>query len=346
MCNASILRQGLVFASSALVIWLGSCAPGNIRPAVAETSPQKSGARQALTDVGVGYGFPAPTEIGNNITFKSRYTTIVFETNSRKLLFNGLLVWMNGPVVKEGGEWTLTSADITKVIYPLLRSDKTMAGVRFSTVVIDPGHGGDDPGAIGRRKVYEKKVVLDIARRVREKLRGSGLSVKLTREEDSALSLAARAAKAKEWKADIFVSIHCNSAHNTKAAGLETYVIPAAGFPSTAGNNDRNTYSGNKYDRANTLLAYYVHKETLARTKSVDRGIRRARFDVIRDAPCPAILVECGFISNKAEEEKMLQRKYRNNIAEGVARGILTYVKRAESSRFFHYSVQTGICAF
>ena len=333
ICNASMLERGFVFVCSAAVMLLGSCSSSNVCPAVAETSPQKSGVPEALTDIGERYGFPPPSQKSDNITFKSKHTTMVFETNSRKLIFNGLLIWMNGPLVKEEGKWTVTKADVTKIIDPLLRADKVLAARGFKSLVIDPGHGGDDPGAIGRRKVCEKKVVLDIARRVREKLRGSGLSVKLTREEDSALSLATRAAKAKEWKADIFVSIHCNSAHNTKATGLETYAIPAAGFPSTAGNDDRNTYSGNKYDRANTLLAYYVHKETLARTKSIDRGIRRARFDVLQNAPCPAILVECGFVSNKKEEEKMLQKEYRDNVARGIAQGILTYVGKSKKAR-------------
>lgn len=278
------------------------------------------------------YGFPAPSIRGKTITLKSKYTTMVFDANSRKLIFNGFLIWMNGPLVKEDGEWALAKADIIKTIEPLLSADRTLASVSFSRIVIDPGHGGRDSGAIGRRKVYEKKVVLDIAKRVRKKLQADGLNVKLTRERDSTLRLSARIARAREWGADIFVSIHCNSAHNTSAAGLETYVVPAAGFPSTARNDDRKTYAGNKHDAANTLLAYYVHKETLVRTKSADRGIRRARFDVIRDAPCPAILIECGFVSNKIEEERMLQRKYRDNVAEGIAQGIMAYINKAKDA--------------
>lgn len=147
------------------------------------------------------------------------------------------------------------------------------------------------------------------------------------------MSLAARTAKAKEWKADIFVSIHLNSARNTDAAGLETYVLPAVGYPSTAGGGNNKTCAGNTYDRANMLLAYYVHNEVLGQIGSPDRGIRRGRFDVLQNASCPAILVECGFVSNKIEENKMLRRRYLDSIAEGVAKGILTYLNKAKTAR-------------
>ena len=333
-----IVRKILVITIVLVVIALfGVCCTRNIEHAATQppksnvSSKLKSDQPESLKGIAEKYGFPAPVVSGNKITLKSLYTTMVFEPNSRKLLFNRCLIFMNAPLVKDGDEWSLSLADITKVIDPLLRSGKILVGTDVASVVIDPGHGGNDAGAIGRRKVYEKKVVLDIAKRVKEKLKDKKIAVKLTRENDSALSLSARTAKARQWGADIFVSIHVNSAHNTKATGLETYVIPAAGFPSTAGNNNKKSYSGNKYDKANTLLAYYVHKEMLACSKSADRGIKRARFDVLRDAPCPAILVECGFVSNKAEEEKMLERKYRDIMAAGITRGILTYIKKTRN---------------
>ncbi len=263
---------------------------------------------------------------------QSQYSTMIFETNSRKLLFNGILVWMNGSLLLDRGVWTIEAEDVAKVIDPLLRAEKALGRVGFSTVVLDPGHGGDDTGAIGRRRVYEKKVVLDIAQRVREKLRGSGVNVRLTRDSDTGMSLAARPAKAKEWKADLFVSIHVNAAHDSRANGIETYIMPCAGYSSTSGNVNKNSFSGNRHDCANLLLAYYVQKEILASTGLADRGIRRARFDVLRDAPCPAILVECGFVSNKTEEELMLTRAYRDSVAAGIAAGILQYINTAKAA--------------
>ena len=323
----------IVFAFSMLVLSLCSCSTESMTSVAAGTLACRPGDSEPLQDVGGRYGFSLPSELGNKITLKSEYTTMVFETNSRKLVFNGLLIWMNASLIKEHDQWAVTKADVTKIIDPLLRADEILASAGFSTVVIDPGHGGHDTGAIGGRKVYEKKVVLDIAKRVRKKLAAAGVAVKLTRTRDSTIGLSERVARAGEWNADIFVSIHLNSAYNSDAAGLETYVLPAADFPSTAGKNDKSVSFGNKFDKANTLLAYYVHKEMLARTESADRGIRRARFEVLQDAPCPAILVECGFVSNKSEEEKLTQKKCRDTVAEGIAQGILAYINKAKSGK-------------
>lgn len=327
------MKQIIFLSIISLALFLSCSSSDDAVHAASRKTTQDTSGYEAIDSLGARYGFPSPSIRAKTITLKSKYTTMVFNEHSRKLLFNGILVWMNGPVVENHGKWSITKADIVKTVEPLLRADRVLESVSVSTVVLDPGHGGNDTGAIGRRKVYEKKVVLDIAKRVREKLKSSGAAVKLTREKDSDLSLSARTAKARQWDADIFVSIHVNSAHNSHASGIETYVLPAAGFPSTAGNDDKKTYSGNKYDETNTLLAYYVHKEVLGRAKSIDRGIRRARFDVLRDAPCPAILVECGFVSNKKEEEKMLQAKYRDNMAEGIAQGILTYMQKAGTAK-------------
>ena len=318
----------LVWTLAVAYALLGDTVHAARRPVMPDSSGHES-----LASLGARYGFPIPSVSNKTITLKSKYTTMVFSGDRRKLLFNGTLIWLNGPVVKQRGKWSIAKADAVKTIGPLLRSAKNLPPAGSCMVMLDPGHGGNDAGAMGRRKVYEKKVVLDISSRVRSKLEASGVVVKLTREDDSYLSLSARSAIAKQSGADIFVSVHVNSAHNSSAAGIETYVLPFAGFPSTAGNNDSRAYSGNKHDEANMLLAYSVHKEMLSHEKSEDRGIRRARFDVLRDAPCPAILVECGFVSNKREEEKMLKAEYRDNMAEGIARGILAYRHRGKTAK-------------
>jgi len=320
------------------IVLLGACYARNTGHATAQTnrnipSTYKPTQAESLQNIAARYGFPPPSTKGKMITLKSKYTSMEFETNSRKLIFNGLLIWMNAPLIADGSEWSLSRTDVTDVIDALLRSDKILAGTDTAFVLLDPGHGGDDPGAIGHRKVYEKKVVLDIGKRVREKLERKKIAVQLTREKDSSLNLAARTARARQLDANIFVSIHINSAHNSKAAGIETYVLPAAGFSSSVGNSSKIAYAGNKYDKQSTLLAYYVHKEILAGSNGVDRGIKRARFDVLRDAPCSAILVECGFVSNRAEEEKMLQRRYRESIAEAIAQGVLAYITKANMAR-------------
>jgi len=262
----------------------------------------------------------------DTLILNKKGTGIVFHLNSRKLLFNNRLVWLNGPASIVKGNWTVSNCDINNVLIPLLYPKQITSKAKVNTVVIDPGHGGRDTGAIGKRRVYEKKAVLDIARRVRKKLKTADLEVRMTRSWDSNRSLVERTAKARKWEADLFVSIHLNYASNKKACGTETFVVPCRGFPSTSGKKpDFNACSGNLHDPANTLLAYMIQKEILATTGNADRGIKRARFNVIKNAPCPSVLVECAFLSNPAEEAKLIEKDYRDSLAEGIARGILAF---------------------
>jgi len=291
------------------------------------THGAQSSRRVALDKTLRTYGLSPSYRSDSTVVFCNKDTTIVFHAGSRKLLLDGLLVWLNGPVIQSNGSWTSTEADVSRVLAPLLSPLCLPKLRRPSIVVVDPGHGGRDTGAIGRRRVYEKKVVLDIARRVRRKLLGFDVNVKLTRKRDQNLSLAERTERAARWGAGLFISIHVNSARNPDASGLETYVLPAPGFPSTShGRSNVSSCPANRYDPESMLLSYCVHRQILAHTKGTDRGIRRARFHVLRSAPCPAILIECGFLSNPIEEKKMIQRAYRNALAEGISNGIIGYI--------------------
>ncbi len=291
----------------------------------------------SLAELARSYGFTAPAQSGRAITLKSKWTTMVFNSNSRKMTFNGILMWLNSPVVQNKGQWSIRNIDAEVIIGALLNPNKPLANRKCDVVVLDPGHGGRDSGAIGRRRVYEKKVVLDLAKRIRKRLQASGIKVYLTREGDQSLTLSSRSAKARKWKADLFVSIHANSAQNRSAKGIETYVLTSPGYPSTTSGSVKQTvYSGNKHDAASSIIGHYVQKGLIAKVKGVDRGVRRARFDVIKKSPCPAVLVECGFLSNKVEEELMLDMKHHDKIAEGIAQGILTYsskVRKAHATK-------------
>lgn len=279
------------------------------------------------------YGFPSLTQTGLTATLRSKYTTLSVTANSRQIRFNGLLVWLNGPVTKQDGTFTLTQVDCQKIIDALLRPGAALGGIQCRTVLLDPGHGGQDTGCSGPRNSHEKALVLDIALRVQKKLDGSGLHVALTRTDDRARALQARCADARSLKADILVSIHLNSASNPGARGLETYALPCAGYPSTSGTSNDTAYRvGNKFDHANSLLSYCLHKELIAMTNAPDRGVRKARFTVIADSPCPATLLECGFLSNPGEAEKLLTPAYRDRVATGIANGIRLYVAKVKTS--------------
>jgi len=133
------------------------------------------------------------------------------------------------------------------------------------------------------------------------------------------------------------VSIHLNASRDHAISGIETYIVPAPGYPTTAEAEQHQWFSrtrscpSNRFDGANSVLAQYLQKGVLAHTGALDRGIRRARFYVIRNSSCPASLVECGFLTNSREMAKLSDASYRDRIAEGIARGILTYLSRVRT---------------
>ena len=264
------------------------------------------------------------------MTLRNATSALQVELCSRKLVFNGVLIWMNGTCQPNGADWTVAERDAEASIDPLFRPRQTLARVAATTVVIDAGHGGMDTGATGPRRVEEKAVTLDIARRVKAKLRSCDVDVRLTRQRDEEIELPMRTEAARRWGADVFVSIHMNSARNGDANGIETYVIASEGYPSTASTKVVMVPSpGNHHEPDSTLLAYYVHKGVLSQTKALDRGIKHARFELLREAPCAATLVECGFVSNRREARNLTDADYRDSVAEGLARGILTYISKA-----------------
>lgn len=175
----------------------------------------------------------------------------------------------------------------------------------FDTVILDAGHGGHDRGAaIGY--VYEKHLALDTARRVEDILRRNGVRVVMTRSRDVFISLPDRAAVGNRYRNAIFVSLHYNYSRGGSGAGVETYHH----FPGSQ------------------PLAAYIQAYLVQRTRMINRGVKTAGFHVIRNTTRnPAVLVECGFVSNSSERSRMLTGEFRARIAEGIAQGILAYKK-------------------
>ena len=267
------------------------------------------------------------------ITLQNRWHHLLLKVDSREAQLNGTLLWLHEPMAQARGRWAVREVDATRVIDPLLRPERYLGKVGSRVVVIDPGHGGPDAGARGARGVEEKRVVLDIARRLRAHLVAAGVKVYMTRESDRFIELDERARRAGRWGGDAFISIHLNSAGNSSAAGTESYVLAAAGYESTAGGFSNLSQPGNRFEAANAVLGYQVQKAITTKVASTDRGVRRSRFLVLKEAPCPAVLVECGFVSNRKEEERLLTEEYRESLALGLARGTLNYlnlVKRAK----------------
>lgn len=274
------------------------------------------------------YGFTHFSQ-ANKEHLANRTHSMIFEAKSRKFMFDGTSIWLNDPLSKHWGRQCLSQRDIDKTIMPLINPRESIGRRGHKIVVLDPGHGGSDFGAIGRRNVQEKLVVLDIARRARAILQANGIEVKMTRTEDKALSLSQRMELTTKWKPDAFVSIHINAAQASSASGVETHITPPRGCPITAkastSSRDEILNPNNYYDEANMLLGYHLQHNMVKHLKRDDRGLRRSRFFVTRNATCPAALVECGFVSNRREEELFLQATFRQAAAQAIADGITSY---------------------
>jgi N-acetylmuramoyl-L-alanine amidase len=265
----------------------------------------------------------------NGITaWESPDMNVRFFENSRRLEFNGTLVWLNGAMTTNASaQPMITETDVDSVLVPLLAPVVPVAPSNRFVVILDPGHGGEDSGAVVTNAPPEKTLTLDIARRVRQILVAEGATVRMTRGSDRTLSLSDRTEFARRRHGSVLVSIHANKAVNGDAQGIETFILPAVGFPSTAATEPVfDEHPGNQQDAASMQLAFFIHRELAEQMQAVDRGVKRARFEVLRNAPCPAALLEIGFMSNAADRVNIGDPEYRERLAECIAFGIRLYM--------------------
>ena len=249
-----------------------------------------------------------------------------FVYNKREGKINGITVNYMFPSYVTGTEPMISEFDFNLLLDPVIRS--AAPRYRVGIIVIDPGHGGKDNGAQGR--IYsEKDLNLQIARRLKDVLRAKGYIAMLTRDKDFFIELEERSGKASAMKADLFISIHSNSAGRGVSAinGIETYCLTPEGAPSTADAKAKNgnREKGNLNNKNNYLLAYDIQRNLLRNTGANDRGVKHARFAVLKEAPCPAVLVETGFMSNLYEERNLGTGAYQDRLAFGIADGIIAY---------------------
>lgn len=197
----------------------------------------------------------------------------------------------------------------------------------FTVVVLDPGHGGRDSGAM-YGGVMEKDLTLDVARRVDRLLGSEGVATSMTRIGDTYVSLADRAALGNRVRDSIFVSIHFNEDNKPVATGVETYY---ASHQITSGSVlaswlpfwRRPPPDSPKPESQS--LASFIQEALVARTRSVDRGTQAKQFYVIANVTSPAVLIEGGFLTNKDDVSKLASEDYRDQVAAGIADGILRY---------------------
>ncbi len=223
-------------------------------------------------------------------------------------------------------------------------------------VIIDPGHGGKDPGAIGFGGLKEKDVTLDVAQRLNKFLKSKNIKTVMTRDSDEFIALSERTSIANNAKGKLFISLHCNSAKQRKAHGMETYFLaPSKTERATQValleneairfEDEQNrykelteesyilmtmtqaTFTGESEDLAGTI------QETLTKKIGLnDRGVDQAGFYVLIGASMPAILFEMAFISNKDEEKKLKDKKFRQKVAEELGGAILNFLAEQEKA--------------
>ncbi len=265
--------------------------------------------------------------------YRTGTTELAIEVDHRDIHLNGVVHWLSAPVFAQRGALWIRADDVSKTIAPVLHPPPLAANASIHTIILDPGHGGADTGARGLSGHVEKEWTLDVAHHVANQLADAGVRVLLTRDSDTTTPLEGRSAFCLAHGGDVFVSMHFNSGGPT-ANGIETYCLTPAGSASTDDANARHrndAQTGNRWDERNVWLAHCVHAAALSATGAADRGVRRARFEVLRDANCPAILIEGGFLTNQTEEQQVMNPEYRHRLAEAIAKGILAYKRSLET---------------
>ncbi|MFH0911279.1 MAG: N-acetylmuramoyl-L-alanine amidase [Planctomycetota bacterium] len=264
------------------------------------------------------------------------------------VLVNGTRHAVGTPPLFSGG--TLVISDEILRLFPA--ASERGAEIR-TAVILDPGHGGQDPGAVGWGGVCEKDVNLQVALRVREILARRGIRVYLTRTGDTFPTLEERADFANRIPNSIFVSLHANAADDRNVSGIETFVLSrsvsdgyrtqqaasrytvrtADGGLSAGGERRVLSRLCEKARGESQSLAYSIHRRLVAATREEDRGVRQENFHVLRENYfAPAVLVEMGFLTHPYTARRLSSSVYQRILAQAIAQGILDYIEKQSDS--------------
>ncbi len=238
-------------------------------------------------------------------------TVIVFTHTDGRFFVNGKPMGNVG-AVKQSADTVYVPATLVEQIRPLLRSavpeQPTVKPQKTKgLVVIDAGHGAHDPGAISPGGIREKDINLRVAAKIANLLERRGVGVVMTRWQDRFIELEDRAAVANQRNADLFVSIHADSAPSSSAQGFTVYVATAAS--------------------ANAYRAAHAINQAMEKTGMDNRGIREADYRVLVQTNGPAVLIELGYLSNAQDAARLADDGFRDRMAQAIADGIQTYLR-------------------
>jgi len=277
------------------------------------------------SDVRSYFGLTGQKIDGDKLELSNAKYSLIFRHNSQSSSFNNLRFVLSKPVIKRDGKFYISLLDCHKLLDPVLRPQYYPQLKRFNTVILDPGHGGSDAGAT-RAGVRESDLNLKLALLLRQKLQAAGFNVVMTRNEDKFLTLAQRVEIANGYNNAIFVSLHFNSAQ-PMARGIETFTLTPNGTTRSellpGAMNGK--MLGNNNDAANIALATALQNKTLRSLSADDRGIKRARYNVLCNVRHPAVLFVGGFVSNAAERQLISSPEYQQRMADALCEGIRLY---------------------
>jgi N-acetylmuramoyl-L-alanine amidase len=276
-----------------------------------------------LRDIATLYGLSYRPK-GKEVSLASNAGELSFCVDQRVAEVNRVKIHLSFAPALWQKQATISETDLRLLIDPILRP----AGIPQQparVIMLDAGHGGRDHGTHG--KLYkEKTLTLQVAQKLAAKLRKCGFKVVLTRNDDRLLTLAQRSALARSQGADLFISLHANFTKSRTVKGIETFFLAPSGSPSTYGaKNLAKRSPGNAFDHRNTRLAYDIQKNLVKATGASDRGIKHAQFAVLNEAPCPAVLVELGFLSHAQEETSLGSSSYQDRLAQGLMQGVADF---------------------
>ena len=275
------------------------------------------------------YGLPAGVvPSGEKIRTETVKNPLQFVSGSREAMINGARSWLCFPLVEQDGNYLVSRTDVAKTIEPLVRPHRVAVG-KIQTVVLDPGHGGYDKGQVSRYG-YEKDFALDVARKLRPLLQSKGLRVVMTREGDYFVPLEVRARVANAARNSIFVSIHFNGTNDDpNATGFEIFSFTPRGAPSTSdsavSSSSLNMQPGSTVDGQSMALSACIYHSLVGHIPEYDRGIKRARFAVLRLTKVPALLIEGGFLTEGGESRLISNKDWRGKLAAAIGVGIESY---------------------
>ncbi len=294
----------------------------------AEWQVVKIGGRDYLTleNLAQFYGFGTVQQSGKAFLLKATGRNLRGEAGSVEFLINGLKFNLSYPIAEHDGHLCVSRMDLTKVIEPVLRPSRIKNAEKINTIVLDAGHGGHDNGAPSQYGM-EKTYALDVVFRTRLLLQQAGFNVVLTRSSDVFIPLEERARLANQYRNALFISVHFNS--GGAGTGLETYTLAPRGVPSMMADgpriSDLDPCPGHACDAQNMALATATHAALVSKSQMYDRGIKRARFVVIRDITIPGVLIEGGFMTSSYDSRIVATPVFRQTMAACIVQAVQNY---------------------